>query len=467
MPQTPPAICLSSDGFTYGAPGAKMAFAAGATVYAKLDTTSDVSSTAWQVANTDDSTTPGSFTLSPTGVVQSQVSFVGAGLGSAGILQAQVNAGQDVTTQTYNPATTTATVKWVVLAANGLEVICFDEHAESGPLWWLPLLNAAIRNAATGTIANPSYAPVDGTVPLRGTSADLLAAWFAVTSGSTLAGSGALRLTSAAQSAVAAQSEVNAAHDVALLGVDGADGVIVGGIYAAKVALEVGSNQLAWDGANLLWPGGGEVQGGGGNVTIATADASIALTAAGQLTLTSTGLSLAGAHISSELLFRSDQTPYILQATLLGTGANPGAAMTFQGQTGQAQTGAAANNNGGAVLLAGGGAGTGGSGAAGLAGDATVGGDSVTLQGEHSVIVEVATVLITANTTGLGFFGAAPVAQQTRAGQLIDSTTGSNQSGLADGGAAYSQTITNNNNKTVLARLNALDLAVHNLGLTG
>lgn len=56
------------------------------------------------------------------------------------------------------------------------------------------------------------------------------------------------------------------------------------------------------------------------------------------------------------------------QTTRTGTGTNNGYHLTLSAQAGQQQTGGAANNNGGNVTVYGGAAGTGGSGAAGVAG---------------------------------------------------------------------------------------------------
>jgi hypothetical protein len=150
MTSASPAIRLSADGITYGAPGVKMSFSPGATVYAKLDSTGGVDSTTWEVITTDDTTQVTDFTLTSSGIVSSVVTFTAGGAGTAGILQSTISALQDKVTGTVNPLTTQATIKWFVPAANGGEVPCFDEHAESGPQWWMPLLAWAIRGAVSG-----------------------------------------------------------------------------------------------------------------------------------------------------------------------------------------------------------------------------------------------------------------------------------------------------------------------------
>lgn len=70
---------------------------------------------------------------------------------------------------------------------------------------------------------------------------------------------------------------------------------------------------------------------------------------------------------------------------------------------------------------------------------------------------------IKADATGIGLYGGATTAQPTRVGQLTDSTGGSATSTLASG-------ITDVNAKNAIASLaakvNALELALHNLGVT-
>jgi hypothetical protein len=48
---------------------------------------------------------------------------------------------------------------------------------------------------------------------------------------------------------------------------------------------------------------------------------------------------------------------------------------------------------------------------------------------------------------------------------ITDSTTGTISTTLNDGTAAYSQTITNNNNASILTQINKIRTALRNLGL--
>lgn len=151
MTTASPAIQLSADGASWLAPGAVLQIAAGAAFYARLNSIANVDSTTWLVISTDDvGSAPA---LTPSGIVNSQATGTGGAAGTCFILQSTINGGTDKTTNTPNALTTTATVIVEVLAANGLAVIAFDEHAEHGAQWWLPKVNAAIRAASAGASA--------------------------------------------------------------------------------------------------------------------------------------------------------------------------------------------------------------------------------------------------------------------------------------------------------------------------
>jgi hypothetical protein len=69
------------------------------------------------------------------------------------------------------------------------------------------------------------------------------------------------------------------------------------------------------------------------------------------------------------------------------------------------------------------------------------------------------------DTTGIGFYAAATVAQPADMVAITDSTTGTPSTTLNDGTAAYSQAITNNNNASILTQINKIRTALRNLGL--
>lgn len=337
-----PAIQLSADNVTWGAPGAPLQVSAGATVYARLNSTANVDSTTWAVTSTDDlGSAPA---LTPSGIVNSLVTCTAGAAGTCFILQSTINSGVDKTTGNTNPLTTQATVIVEVLAANGLGVCAFDEHAEHGSQWWLPKINAAIRGA-------------------NGSS---------------------------------------------------------------------------------------------------------------------------GAFASNTLVFPSTApSPSVTQAQLAGTGASGGATLSIQAQQGQAQTGVAANNDGGALSLSGGSPGTGGSGGGAARGAVDIDGGDVSVianwpvlgGASGTVFVSAPTIQLQArgaishirfqaDSTGIGFYGVATVAQASRVGQLTDSTTGTPSTTIGDVGGAFSQSTLNNIHASLLAKINALELALHNLGLT-
>jgi hypothetical protein len=71
------------------------------------------------------------------------------------------------------------------------------------------------------------------------------------------------------------------------------------------------------------------------------------------------------------------------------------------------------------------------------------------------------------NSSGsIGFYGATPRAQATRVGQLTDSTTGSAGSTVTDVGSSFNQATLDNNFASLIAKINALELIIHNLGLS-
>lgn len=75
-------------------------------------------------------------------------------------------------------------------------------------------------------------------------------------------------------------------------------------------------------------------------------------------------------------------------------------------------------------------------------------------------------VKMTINATGLGLYTATPVAQASRVGALTDSTTGTPSTTIGDVGSSFSQSGLNNIHASLLAKINALELALHNIGLT-
>jgi hypothetical protein len=139
---------------------------------------------------------------------------------------------------------------------------------------------------------------------------------------------------------------------------------------------------------------------------------------------------------------------------LVGTLGTPGNGLHSYFRAGNA-TG---NGNGGTFIAEGG-----NKNGSGLKGGAKLCIFRTTTEGDRPV-VEVKEIAGPAD--GLGFYGVAPIARPTRAGQLTDSTTGTPGATLVDVGAAPTQANINNNFASVLAKLNAIETILHNLGLT-
>lgn len=159
---------------------------------------------------------------------------------------------------------------------------------------------------------------------------------------------------------------------------------------------------------------------------------------------------------ASAITFNQDVTFSSANFTWVNTVASPlirQADLTTDSATGQtltihAQNETGATSTGGALLLA---SGTGTSAAGAL------------------TLKTGSTTRLQANATGLGLYTATPVAQASRVNQLTDSTTGStasNSGALVDVGGAFDQTKLNDNLAKLAAKINAIETALHNLGVT-
>lgn len=133
-----------------GGLNAKASVAAGGAIQAVLNDISGVWSVVWSVPRTDDTTTGSSYTLVQSGGVGQQVDFTALTAGTAGILQATINAGRDTLTGETS-LTMTQTVKFYVPTVEGLEVLCVGELEDANRESDLTFggvvpLNAVIRN---------------------------------------------------------------------------------------------------------------------------------------------------------------------------------------------------------------------------------------------------------------------------------------------------------------------------------
>ncbi len=158
MPSASPAFHFAGLGSL-----AKKSTTAGASLVATIDDLSNVGSVAWSVAATDETgTVPTLVTSGPKGSV---CTFTVGAAGTAGILQATINAGIDP--QTEKPsAAMTATAKWFVpTTVKGLEVGCIGEEMQSDPTYGsAAIVNTAVRalDALAGGAISGSLTFPDG-----------------------------------------------------------------------------------------------------------------------------------------------------------------------------------------------------------------------------------------------------------------------------------------------------------------
>lgn len=142
---------------------AKKTASASASISATLDSLSGVSTVTWSVYSTDETTTPGDYTLVTSGPKGSTVTFTTGAAGTAGLLQCVVNGGLNPQTGAAEAAYTKR-AKWCVLtAASNLEVGCVDEAFESDPTFGSTgIVNGAIRavTAAVGVTSVSGSAPI-------------------------------------------------------------------------------------------------------------------------------------------------------------------------------------------------------------------------------------------------------------------------------------------------------------------
>lgn len=334
-----PAIVLSADGVTYGAPSVKLQVAPGAPVYAKLDDTSDVNSCTWRIASQDDTTT--ALALIPGGLNGTTCVISAAGdAGTAAILQATINGGIDIATDAPNPNATNSKIKFFVPTGAGAEVLCFDEQGESGPFWWLAIINALIRSSGSVT---GDVDPDPNTLVERDSNGQARATSFAVDS-SDVAQSGSLRLLDGDQTIIAKWN-----------GGSSSDNKI---LWLSGTTLSLGDNDdtiqtVSLGGADLFNVGNGAF----------TSSLKIGSQWAIEVGLSAGALQFVGAA----------NDPLLLQARQFGgVGTAAGKSFTLDGQQGQNQNGSNDNNPGGDVVLRGGGPGAGGSGAPGTLGNVLV-----------------------------------------------------------------------------------------------
>lgn len=92
------------------------------------------------------------------------------------------------------------------------------------------------------------------------------------------------------------------------------------------------------------------------------------------------------------------------------------------------------------------------------AGQLRAGTNPVLLWGLSACSIQAASInRLRTDATGLGLYTATPIAQQTRPGQLTDSTTGTATGTIADVGGSFSQPGLNNIHASLLAKINSME----------
>ena len=176
-----------------------------------------------------------------------------------------------------------------------------------------------------------------------------------------------------------------------------------------------------------------------GTVTIQEGGNSVASFAAG------TGLTV----FKSLLQFGTGASSPVIQQASVSTNSATGQTLAIHAQNATGTT-----SVGGNLSLA---AGTGTS----TYGTVVISGQSVSLDDNNGL------VKLQINSTGLGFFATTPVAQATRATNApLTAAAGSASSTINDVGVSFNQATLNNNFKSIVTMLNALEAIIHSCGLS-
>lgn len=222
----------------------------------------------------------------------------------------------------------------------------------------------------------------------------------------------------------------------------GAD--IIGGAGGATgvggIALVRGGTSAGSSGGDAQLEGGASTTAAGGNVTITGGDGS---TVGGTITLTPGSSPSSGADVTINGGPSSSSGAGGAVAIRGGIPTSgPGGVVTIY-----AAAGVGTNQNGGVVVLKPG----------ARTGSGTTG--YIALQDSASA------TKFEVNTTGIGFFATAPVAQPTDLVALTDSSTGTATNTINDVGAVPTQAAINDNFASVTAKINGLRTRLRDLGL--
>ena len=351
-------------------------------------------------------------TLSVNLVTKTATFTAPGGLGSSLIFQSQINNGRDVNGVVQAGYTTT--FKVAVLTATGLRVAAFNETLEDNASFgWVGMFNNAARNY-TGSTAS--------------------------------AGAG-LTFSTGAYNVVAADSTIQInAHSIqlnpsfyataatasTLVERDGSSNITVAGVTCSGVTLS-------------------------GNISLAASDAF----SLSQVTQAS--------DIATNTLNISAQAPF---ASATGTHRNPGFIslnLAAPSNSGTVRGQVVVTDNSSTIVAMF--ADASGNGTLQLAGSGVLQGTSTLTLSSGNITLNVPSGNLALTCANIGFHGATPVAQATRAGQITDSTGGTPGTTFSaiTAGAGYTQadmTAVKNALASIAAQYNKLDTIIHNLGLS-
>ena len=142
---------MPSPAFTFTGNVDKYQATASGSVVATLTSLTGVSSVAWSIVGTDESS--GSYTITTSGTLGSVATIVAGAAGTAAILKCTINGGINALGQLDTSYSTTRKW-WVPATGTGLEVACVGENTESSAAFgWTGIVNSAVRNVASGGVS--------------------------------------------------------------------------------------------------------------------------------------------------------------------------------------------------------------------------------------------------------------------------------------------------------------------------
>lgn len=208
----------------------------GGAVSATLVSTDGVRSVAWSISKTDETTSPASYTLTPSGALGQTVGTTALTAGTAATLKCIINGGIDPATDKPSTAMT-ATAKFFVPTSAGLEVLTANEFGDAN---------------VESSLTHGAVKPVNNAVRFLGAPTSLAFGSFISIGASPFASTGLVRVPKNNNIVVARNSTDSG--DITAVAVDGSNNVVIGATAAqtrqAAVVLAMATNEVQCDGTN-------------------------------------------------------------------------------------------------------------------------------------------------------------------------------------------------------------------------